>query len=183
MSKSKIELIVVPVALFFGTLYFMVSLTRANRSEWLALNFALNNLRRINTALKNDATDVSRKMPDAKDWADQIVAGQPCVLKEDFVTPYSYPAYGVFFNASFEGCDISEIDANSVILFACGKAQWNASGTRETFLRLSSRGRAHIITWNSNVYEYDSSSKTARRLSDNAGVQLDDLVWSRGQRK
>jgi hypothetical protein len=179
MSKSKIELIVVPVLLFFGIGYFIVSLGRAERAEALALNLALNNLRRINAALKDHATNVSAKMPDAKDWADQTVIAQPCVLKEDFVTPYAYPAYGIFFNASFEGCDVSEMDANSVILFACGEGQWNASGTRETFLRLSSKGRAYIITWDSNVYEYDSAAKTARRLGDKAEIKLDDLIWSK----
>jgi hypothetical protein len=178
MSKSKIELIVVPVVLFFGIGYFMVALGRANHAEGLALDFALNNLRRINTALKERATNASRKMPDAKDWADQVVAGEPCVLKEDFATPYTYPAYGIFFNASFEGRDVSEIDANSVILFTCGEGQWNASGNRETFLRLSSKGRAYLITWDSTVYEYDSATKTTRRRSDNAIIALNDLVWT-----
>jgi hypothetical protein len=182
MSKSRIELIVVPVVLFFGALCFIAVRTNANHSEWLALYSAMNNLRRINTALKDDATRVFRKMPDAKDWADQIVASQPCVLKEDFVTPDAYPAYGVFFNASFEGCDVSEIGANSVILFACREGQWNASGTKETFLRLSSRGRSYIVTWNSDVYEYDRVTKTARRLSDNTTIAVDELVWSKGER-
>jgi hypothetical protein len=180
MSKSKIELIVVPVVLLFGILCFMVSLIRANRSEWLALNCALNNLRRINAALKDNAAHVPRRMPDAKDWADQVVARQPCVLKEDFVTPDAYPGYGVLFNASFAGCDVSEIDANSVILFVCGEVQWNASGTRETFLRLSSRGRSYLVTWNSDVYEYERTRKTARRFGDNATIALDELVWSKG---
>jgi hypothetical protein len=180
MSRSRIELIVVPVVLFLGILYLTVLVVRANRFEALALNWALNNLRRINTAIKDHATDASDKMPDAKDWADQIVASQSCVLKEDFVTPFSYPGYGVFFNASFAGSDVSEIDANGVVLFACGKGQWNASGTRETFLRLSSEGRSYIVTWNSDVYEYDSATRTARRLSDSARIRLDDLIWSTG---
>jgi hypothetical protein len=178
MSSSKIELIVIPVVLFLGILYHMVSVVRANRSEALALNFSLNNLQRIETAIEDRATEGSGKMPDAKDWADQIVAGQSCLLSGDFVTPFSYPGYGVFFNASFAGCDVSEIDANSVILFACGKGPWNASGTRETFSRLSSEGRAYIVTWKSEVYEYDSATQTARRLGGGATIKLDDLMWS-----
>jgi hypothetical protein len=183
MSKSKIELIVVPVVLFFGIGYFMVALARANRAEFLAPDFALNNLRRINTALKEHATNASRKMPEAEDWADQVVAGEPCVLKGDFTTPYTYPAYGIFFNASFAGCDVSEIDANSVILFTCCEGRWNASGTRETFLRLSSKGRAYLITWDSTVYEYDSTTKSTRRRSDNTIMASNDLVWSKDRNR
>jgi hypothetical protein len=179
MSKSKIELIVVPVVLFFGIMYFMVFVVKANRSEALAYRYMLNNLRRINIATKNYATEVSGKMPDAKDWADQIITSQSYILKEDFVTPYSYPKYGILYNASFEGIDISEIDANSVILFVSGegKVQWNSSGTKETFLRLSSLGRPYLITWNSEIYRYESTTKTMIRISDDTRIKVDDLIW------
>jgi len=179
MSKSKIELIIVPVVLFFGIMYFMVFVVKANRSEALAYRYMLNNLRRINIATKNYAIDMSGKMPDAKDWADHIIASQSYMLKEDFITPYSYPKYGIFYNASFEGINISEVDANSVILFVCGKGkgQWNASGTKETFLRLSSVGKPYLITWNSDVYRYDSTTKTMIRIIDDVRIKVDDLIW------
>ena len=179
MSKSKIELIVVPVVLFFGIIYFMVHVVRANRSEALAYRYMLNNLRRINIATKNYTKEVSGKMPDAKDWADQIIASQSYILKEDFITPYSYPKYGIFYNSSFAGSDSSEVDANSVILFVSGKGkvQWNSSGTKETFLRLSSVGRPYLITWNSEICRYDSTTKTMIRINDDARINIDDLIW------
>ena len=179
MSKSKIELIIVPVVLFFGIMYFMVFVVKANRSEALAYRYMLNNLRRINIAIKNYAVDMSGKIPDAKNWADQIIESQSYIQKEDFITPYSNPKYGIFYNASFEGSNIPEIDSNSVILFVSGKGkgQWNSSGTKETFLRLSSVGRPYLITWNYEIYRYDSTTKTTIRISDNARIKVDDLIW------
>ncbi|MCP4263942.1 MAG: hypothetical protein GY774_41515 [Planctomycetes bacterium] len=177
MSKSKIELIVVPVALLWGIMAFMIFFVKANRSEGQAYRYMLNNLNRINIAIKIYAVDAMDKMPDAKNWADHIIANQPYIQKYDFVTPYSHPKYGIFYNSSFEGCDISKLDASSVILFARGKGQWNASGSLDTFLRLSSRGRSYLITWNSEVYKYDSETKTARKIYDGETISIDELIW------
>lgn len=181
MSKSKIELIIVPVVLFFVIGQFMVFVVRSYRSEAIAYRYMLNNLHRINIAIKNYAVETSGKMPDTKDWADQIVASQSYLQKDDFITPYSNPKYGIFYNASFEGSDISEIDANSVILFVSGKGKgpWNSSGTKETFLRLSPAGKrsSYLVTWNSDVYSYDSETKTVTRSSDGTEIKVDDLIW------
>ena len=177
MSKSKIELIVVPVALFFGIMVFTLFYVKANRSEALAYRYMLNNLKRINIAIKIYTVDAMDKMPDAKNWADQIIANQSYIQKDDFFTPYSFPKYGIFYNSSFEGCDISKLDANSVILFASAKGKWNASGSLDTFLKLSSIGRSYFITWNSEVYKYDSETKTARKIYDSKTISIDELIW------
>jgi hypothetical protein len=69
MSIGKIRLVVIPVVLSFGILHFMV-LVRVNRLEVVAVEYALNNLRRIEHATKDYAVGIPGKMPGARDWAD-----------------------------------------------------------------------------------------------------------------
>jgi hypothetical protein len=185
MSKSKIELILVPVVLFFVIGQIVVFVVRSNRYEGLSYRYMLSNLRRINIAIKDYTIEVSSQMPVAKDWADQIIASQSCILKGDFITPSANPEYGIFYNASFEGCDSMEMDANSVILFACREGRWNASGTKETFLKLSPAGKrsSYLVTWNSDVYSYDSETKTVTRSSDGTKIKIDDLIWENINKK
>ena len=73
-----------------------------HRSEFVKYWYFKRNLERVNQAVILYAQKNDSEMPSASKWGDLVKNKNQLILKEDFITPMSYPDFGIYFNKALE---------------------------------------------------------------------------------
>lgn len=165
------------ISILFIMAVLFAYITETRRSEFVKYWYFKRNLERVNQAVILYAQENDSEMPSALRWADLVKNNNQLVLKEDFITPMSYPGFGIYFNKTLENKSLSDIKGNTVVLFTA-KGEWNSNGDMKYFREKSDNLKhSYVITLNGDIYKYRSKNDTFLRLKDSQVIDFDALYW------
>lgn len=160
----------------FALAVLFVFITERGRSEFVKYWYFKTNLKRIHLAVLFYAQKHDGLMPAASSWADLIKDENQLLLKNDFITPMSYPDFGIYYNTALDNQSLPSLKDDTVVLFT-GEGAWNSNGNRSSFQKQAVHRHVYVITLKGEIYRYNHHNDTYLRLKDSQEVHADRLYW------